>query len=82
MKTKEEYQACVDELKTVCDKHGIYIVGSDFSEGIIGEIALFEKEDPLLSEEIRFINFKVFKGWKNWYWFNGNGSDCWPEEKQ
>jgi len=42
MVNKEKLQAAVDELLAVCNKHGVVIVGTCRSEGIYGEITLFD----------------------------------------
>lgn len=46
MKTEKDYQEFANELKMLCEKHGIFIVGTCFCEGIFGEIALVDKDDP------------------------------------
>jgi hypothetical protein len=43
-KTKEQYEACQEEIRAVCERHGIWIVGTCDNEGIYGEISMF---DPL-----------------------------------
>jgi len=40
MKTKDELQSAVNEIRAVCKKHGIALVGTCSSEGIYGEITL------------------------------------------
>ena len=42
MKTKEELQTAVDELREVCKKHDIVLIGTCSSEGIYGEITIGE----------------------------------------
>lgn len=42
MKTKEQLQAAVNELREVCNKHDIALVGTCGSEGIYGEITVGE----------------------------------------
>jgi hypothetical protein len=38
--TKEEAQACVDEVNAVCQKHNVKLIGTCISEGIYGEILI------------------------------------------
>lgn len=45
MKSKQEYQAAIDEIAEVCKKHGIYMIGSCYHEGIAGEITLVDASD-------------------------------------
>lgn len=40
MKTKEELQNAVNEIRAVCNKHGIVLVGTCRSESIYGEITI------------------------------------------
>lgn len=40
MKTKEQIQAALDEIKAVCDKHGVVLMGTDLNEGVFGEILI------------------------------------------
>ena len=42
MKTKEEAQAFVDEVRAVCSKHGFVMFGTCEHEGIYGEITIEE----------------------------------------
>lgn len=42
MKTPEELQAAIDEIASVCLKHRIVLVGTCDSEGIYGEISIFD----------------------------------------
>jgi hypothetical protein len=42
MKTKEQLQAAVDELRKVCERHEVILFGTCESEGIYGEIAISE----------------------------------------
>lgn len=48
MKTKEQLQAAVDELREVCRKHGIALVGTCANEGIYGEITIGEASQAAL----------------------------------
>ena len=41
----EKYQAAIDEIKTVCDKHGVVLIGTCHSEGIYGEISIGQSGD-------------------------------------
>ncbi len=40
MKTKEQLQEVVDEIRLVCKKHGVLLVGTCMNEGIYSEIAI------------------------------------------
>lgn len=40
----ERAQAAIDAISAVCRKHGVMLVGSCVSEGIVGEIAIFDAE--------------------------------------
>ena len=40
MKTKQQLQAAVDDLRAVCEKHGIVLIGTCASEGIFSEISI------------------------------------------
>ncbi len=48
MKTKEQLQAAVDELREVCGRHGIALVGTCSYEGIYGEITIGEAKEESL----------------------------------
>lgn len=39
-KRKKDYQKFVNEVKLLCKKHGIFMVGTCETEGIFGEISL------------------------------------------
>lgn len=43
-KTKEELQAFIDEVKAVCDKHGVCLIGTSIDESAPGEITIVEKD--------------------------------------
>lgn len=63
MKTKEEYEKFVKELKELCDKHNIYLLGTCSSEGILGEITLIDGDNPELcgwDDAMEDVNFKLF----------------------
>ena len=45
MKTREEYQKFVDELKDLCIRHGIGVIGTCEDEGVFGEIQLVDCDD-------------------------------------
>jgi hypothetical protein len=47
MKTPEQLQAAIDDLRIVCNRHGIILIGTCRSEGIYGEIYI---GDAALSE--------------------------------
>lgn len=40
MKTQEELQAAVDEIREVCNRHAVVLVGTCSNEGIYGEITI------------------------------------------
>jgi len=42
-KTIGDYQAFADELKVLCDKHEIDIIGTCSNEGVYGEITFFDR---------------------------------------
>jgi len=42
MKTKADYQRFADELKALCEKHGIVLQATCRSEGIGGELTLLD----------------------------------------
>jgi hypothetical protein len=44
MKTKEELQSAVDEIREVCQKHGIVLLGTCIGESIYGEITIGSPE--------------------------------------
>ena len=46
MKTKKDYQNFLDELKLLCKKHGIFMIGTDTGEGIYAEISLGDVNHP------------------------------------
>ena len=46
MKTENDYQLFLNELKVLCGKHHVGIVGTCQSESIYGEISLFDMDDP------------------------------------
>ena len=52
MKTKEQLQTAVAELRAVCAKHEVILLGTCDSEGIYGEIAISE-------------NLDAYVGWDN-----------------
>lgn len=48
MKTKEQLQAAVDAIKSVCIEYGVMLVGTCNREGIDGEISIFDAHDAVL----------------------------------
>lgn len=42
MKTKEQLQAAINEIKGVCERHNIALVGTCDAEGIYGEITIID----------------------------------------
>ena len=42
MKTIEQLQSAVDELRSVCAKHGVVLIGTCSAEQIYGEITIAE----------------------------------------
>lgn len=71
MKTKEELQAAVDEIREVCRKHGVVIIGTCELEGIIGEISIGEAEEIAKEwggrDMATLLNNKVFGDDKSGY---------------
>lgn len=45
MKTKNGYDNFAKELRKLCEKHGIYVVGTAMAESQYGEITLVDKDD-------------------------------------
>jgi hypothetical protein len=48
--TPEKYEHFIEEVKKLCEAHGIGMVGTCWSEGILGEITLFDMTDPEASD--------------------------------
>lgn len=46
MKTQEQFQAAINEIKDVCHKHGVLLVGTCSPESIYGEIAVLDATRP------------------------------------
>ena len=46
MKTREQLFAALDEIREVCNKHGILLIGGCESEGIYGEISFICADEP------------------------------------
>jgi hypothetical protein len=44
MKTKEQLQSALDDLQSVCARHGIVLIGVCDAEGIYGEILICEPD--------------------------------------
>lgn len=44
-KTKEQLQEAVNEIRAICKKHGIALIGTCADEGIFGEITIVEVSD-------------------------------------
>lgn len=44
MKTLEQVQAAIDEIREVCHKHGIVLIGTCAAEGIYGEITISDDQ--------------------------------------
>lgn len=62
MKSREEYEKFTAEVRALCERHGIYMVGTCEGEGIYGEITLFDPRDESKSstEDIRrAFNFEA-----------------------
>jgi hypothetical protein len=57
-KTIDEYIAFIEEIKNICRKHNIYMVGTYNNEGIYGEITLFDPTDKERDRDVkRAFNF-------------------------
>ena len=39
------YQRAIDEIRAVCDRHGIVLVGTCYDESIFGEISILSRRD-------------------------------------
>ena len=46
MKTNVDYVVFINEIKKVCEKHRISMVGTCDGEGIYGEITLYDMDYP------------------------------------
>lgn len=46
MTDDEKLRAFIDEIKSVCERHRLGIVGTCEGEGIYGEITIFDLDDP------------------------------------
>lgn len=44
-KTKEEYQAAIDEVRAVCKKHGVVLIGLSLPEMVWADIEVFDAKD-------------------------------------
>jgi hypothetical protein len=53
MRTKEEWQAVVDDIREVLRKHHVSIHGSCVSEGVYGEILLLDADKMLPSNAVK-----------------------------
>ena len=42
MKTKEQHQSAIDEILSVCKKHGVVIVGTVTTDGVCREMTISE----------------------------------------
>jgi hypothetical protein len=73
MITVEEAQIIVDEIKQVCDKYNVSLIGSCFSEGIYGEIYIANNEDRT-SFDIGNIDNKCYTPYNAGVCVNGIGS--------
>ena len=45
MKTEEEIEAFLAEVRIACKKHGVFLRGTSCSEGILAEILICDKDD-------------------------------------
>ena len=45
MKTLEDYQKAIAEIKEVCKKHNVALLGTCAAEGIYGEISIMDSND-------------------------------------
>lgn len=60
MKTPEEMQAAVDDIRAVCKQHGVVLIGSCYSEGIHGEIELIDAAEVSKADLERLTNTAEF----------------------
>lgn len=44
--TKKDAQNVINEVRAVCAKHGVALVGTYEGEGFFGEITIFEASNP------------------------------------
>lgn len=72
MKTIEQLQAAVDEIRGVCNRHGIVLVGSCFNEGIDGDIQVIDASCCREYDKERLTN-KVVDGWHDFISVDGIG---------
>ena len=64
MKKIEDFQLFADELKQFCNKHRIGLFGTCYSESMLGEITLFDYDNPDgsgWSDVLNNVGFKVDK---------------------
>lgn len=60
MKTIKEMQIVVDEVKDICKKHGVALLGVCYSEGIHGEIEIADITE-IADRDIERLTNKVDK---------------------
>ena len=74
MKTKAELQSAVDELRSVCKKHKVILLGTCTSEGIYGEITIGENKEKVIgwSNPLERVTNQV-EEWDGWFQVNGIG---------
>ena len=57
MKTIAEYRLFAEELKSLCERHGIGIVGG--GDAVYGEITLFDMQSPSWPNDLKAMTFDV-----------------------
>jgi hypothetical protein len=66
-----DLQKFVDEVREVCNRHGMVIIGSCASEGMFGEIAIFRSSEIPNLKHINFAAYLTNEVRKDVY-----GDDC------
>lgn len=56
----EQMQEAVDEIRAVCRKHGVALIGTCNSEGIDGEIAIFPAIEAGPGDLSRLTNLVIY----------------------
>lgn len=74
-KTLEQLQAAVDEIRDVCRKHGVVLLGTCWSEGIYGEISISgnTRDAACWTNPEAVADNKVTEGPGDWFYLGGIG---------
>lgn len=73
VKTKNELQKIVDEIRAVCRTHGVVLVGTCNSESIYGEITIGEPASIMWKGVSSAVDNTVEGDDKKGYWVIGIG---------